>query len=64
MNIQLTDKQSPLDEDRVKSAMSCTLNIPQTMENVQEKLGIMNQLLPQTLEAVVSKVWNEEPRGS
>jgi hypothetical protein len=56
MSIQLTDKQSPLDGDRVKSAMSCTLNIPQTMENVQEKLGIMNQLLPRTLEAVVYNV--------
>jgi hypothetical protein len=61
---QFTDKQSPQDGERVKSEMSCTLNIPQTMENVQEKLGVMNQQLPQTLGAVVSKVRPAETGGS
>jgi hypothetical protein len=32
------------------------------MENVQEELGIMNQLLPHILGAVISEVGNAETR--
>jgi hypothetical protein len=34
------------------------------MEYVQEKWGVMNQPLPQTLGAVVSKVWSADTGGS